>query len=244
MRFQLPVGRTLLFLFLFLLALIALVPMRLGLGWLDLDERGVATREARGSVWNGELIEAELGKAQIGNVDAGLEFFPLLIGRTRLGMKRDARTDDATSPDEFRGILAVSGSDFGIEELTVRLPVSQIFAPLPVTRFDLEDLTAHFEGGLCSEAEGGVRMELRDDLDGIALPATATGTAQCENGALLLPMIGQSGMEQVNLRVESNGAYSVEILLRPGDTLMQERMIAAGFRPTGNGYALTMEGRL
>ncbi|NNC71358.1 MAG: type II secretion system protein GspN [Sphingomonadaceae bacterium] len=95
MRVSLPLGRLLFFVCMFLIAVIVLIPMRLGLDWLGLDERGVAAREARGSVWNGLLTEAQFGGSDVGDVDAGLGLFPLLIGRARLSVARDAPEGEA-----------------------------------------------------------------------------------------------------------------------------------------------------
>lgn len=91
MRIALPMGRTLFFVCIFLLAMLVLIPLRFGMDWLGLDERGVAAREAQGSVWNGRLVEAQFGDAAVGDVDAGLGFFPLLIGRARVAMARRDR---------------------------------------------------------------------------------------------------------------------------------------------------------
>ncbi|NNC72631.1 MAG: type II secretion system protein N, partial [Sphingomonadaceae bacterium] len=143
---------------------------------------------------------------------------------------------------EFRGALSVAGADFGIDDMTARLPVAEMFAPISMTALDLEDLTAHFENGLCVEAEGTVRAELIPNAAGLALPASATGAARCDEGALLLPMIGQSGMDQLNVRIDGSGAYSAELLVRPADDGMRDRLIAAGFQPTAGGYAIVANG--
>ena len=49
MRIRLPLGRSLFFVCAFLFALVALLPLRLALDWLGLDDKGFAAREARGS---------------------------------------------------------------------------------------------------------------------------------------------------------------------------------------------------
>lgn len=241
MNFRLPVGRTLFFLGIFLVALVALLPMRLGLAWLGLDDSGLAVREARGSLWNGGLVEAQYGSAAIGDVDAGLGFFPLLIGRARLGVERDA--PEGAAGGGLSGAFTVSGGNFGIDDLTASVPAADLFAPLPVSTLDLQDVTAHFENGLCVSAEGVVRAELGGDLGGVSLPGTMTGNARCDQGALLLPMMGQSGMEQLNLRIEQGGAYSLQFVVRAVDDSMRERLTRAGFAPGPGGYQMTAQGQ-
>ena len=63
----------------------ALLPLRLAIGWLGLDARGFAAREAIGSLWLGGVREAEFGPVPVGDVDARLATWPLLIGRARIG---------------------------------------------------------------------------------------------------------------------------------------------------------------
>lgn len=238
MRFRLPLGRSLFFLCAFLLALVATIPLRLGLAWLDLDERGVAAREARGSVWGGALVESQFGEAALGDLDAGLGFFPLLLGRARISVGREA----GDGADQFRGAFSVAGADFGIDDLRGRLTATELFAPLPVAALDLDDVTAHFENGLCVEAEGAVRAELAAAPAGLTLPSSLAGNARCDEGALLLPMIGQSGMEQLNLRIDASGGYVLELAVRASDDAMRERLAAAGLVPGPHGYAMSISG--
>ncbi len=78
--------------------------------WLGLSDRGMAARSAYGSVWNGQLIESQFGDAALGNVDAGLNLFPLLLGRARVAVARSP--DNAGLFGDFRGAFsAVSGTD-------------------------------------------------------------------------------------------------------------------------------------
>ena len=64
MSFRLPFGRGAFFVAAFAFALVALFPLRLAIRWLGLDERGLAAREAEGSVWLGALKEAQLGRGR------------------------------------------------------------------------------------------------------------------------------------------------------------------------------------
>lgn len=240
MRIALPMGRTVLFLCIFVLAMLVLIPMRLGLDWLGMDERGIAAREAQGSVWNGRLVEAQFGDAAVGDVDAGLGFFPLLVGRARVAMARSGV--DADQFGDFRGAMSVSGSEFGLDDMQAALPVADLFAPLPVSALELEDVTVHFENGLCATAEGLVRARMAGNLGGVSLPEFVMGNAQCDEGALLLPLISQSGMEQLEIRIGATGAYTAEFRTMAVDDAMREQLALAGFTPGPNGYALSVQG--
>ncbi|WP_299328426.1 type II secretion system protein N [Parasphingopyxis sp.] len=240
MRIALFRGRTILFLSIFVLAMLVLIPMRLGLDWLGMDDRGIAAREAQGSVWNGRLVEAQFGDAAVGDVDAGLGFFPLLVGRARVAMARSGV--DADQFGGFRGAMSVSGSDFGLDDMEAALPAADLFAPLPVSALELEDVTVHFEDGQCATAEGIVRARMGGNMGGIALPDALFGNAQCDEGALLLPLISQSGMEQLDIRIGASGAYAAELRMMAVDDEMRERLRMAGFAPGPSGYALGIQG--
>lgn len=242
MRIALPMGRAVLFVCIFLLALLVLIPMQHGLGWLDIDERGIAARETQGSIWNGRLVEAQFGDAAVGNMDAGLGFFPLLIGRVRVAMARSG--SNAGAFGDFRGAMSVSGTAFGLYDLQAAVPVAMLSAPLPMTALELENVSVHFDNGLCVEAEGLVRARLGGNLGGVALPDMVMGNAQCDEGALLLPLISQSGMEQLEIRIGADGVYAAEFRMMAVDDAARERLTLAGFAPGPNGYALTVQGEL
>lgn len=240
MRVALPMGRAVLFLCIFLLAMLALIPLQHGLGWLGLDERGLAAREARGSLWNGRLVEAQFGDAAVGDVDAGLGFFPLLAGRARVAMARGGGDTDGFG--DFRGAMSVAGGEFGLDDMHAILPAAALFAPLPVAGIELEDVTVHFDRGLCVEADGLVRARLGGNLGGVALPDRLTGNVQCDEGAVMLPLISQSGMEQLDIRIDAAGGYVAELRMMAVDDALRERLTLAGFAPGANGYGLTVQG--
>ncbi len=237
MRVRLPLGRTLFFVCAFLFSLLALLPLRLALDWLGMDERGFAAREAQGSIWLGSVSEAQIGTVALGDLTAQLRTLPLFLGRARVDL---SRTDEA---NRLVGSATVSRHSFGIDDMTARLELGSALAPLPVGGVDLSDVTAHFADGLCTSAEGLVRADVAADVAGITLPGGLSGNARCDRGALLLPLVGQSGMEALNLRLFEDGRYEVELAIRPVDDAMRDRLVAAGFGVSANGYALRSSGR-
>ena len=236
MKVRLPLGRTLFFVCAFLFSLVALFPLRLALDWLALDDRGVAAREARGSIWLGNLSEAQIGAVPLGDLAAQLRTLPLFLGRARVDLT------GADEPDRVKGSATVSRHSFGIDDMTARLELGAALAPLPVGAVALSDVTAHFADGVCTSAEGGVRANIAGDVAGVALPAGLSGNARCDRGALMLPLVSQSGMEALNLRLFEDGRYEVELAVRPVDDAMRDRLIASGFALTPTGYALRAAG--
>ncbi|HYD13644.1 MAG TPA: type II secretion system protein N [Allosphingosinicella sp.] len=237
MRIRLPVRRTVFFLAALTAALLVLLPLRLAAGWFDLGGRGLAAREAEGSLWFGRLREARLGPVILGDVDARLNLLPLFLGRARLSLHRDP---DAGGP--FDGAISVSRNAFGLEDLTGQLRTGELFGPLPITTLDLTDVSVHFEGGQCESAEGQVRAGLSGELAGLPLPTAIGGTLRCQAGAVLLPLAGQSGMEQVNISVEASGRWRAELIVRATDPATIQRLTAAGFTLGPGGYVRRIDG--
>jgi general secretion pathway protein N len=237
MRIRLPLGRTLFFVCAFLFALVALLPMRLALDWLSFDERGFAAREAKGSIWLGAVSEAQWGNVALGDLRAGLRALPLFVGRARI----DLRRDDEAEP--FNGSVTIARHLFGIDDLMARLDMGSALAPLPIGSLDTSDLSVRFDDGLCSRAEGSVKAGIVTDIAGLPLRGGMSGNARCDKGALLLPLVGQSGMEALNIRMRENGAYEIQLTVKPLDDSMRDRLVATGFKPGAGNYVLTAIGR-
>jgi len=236
MRIRLPLRRSLFFLCAFLFALVALVPSALAIRWLSLDESGLAAREANGSIWFGALREARFGPVPLGDARTRLRGLPLLLGRARLDLK-------SAEGDGLDGAITVSRHAFGVDDVTSELAVGAALAPIPGARLGLDDVSARFADGLCASASGLVKATIAGDSLGGGGPSRFSGEARCDGGALLLPLASQSGMEKIDIRLFGDGRYRLERLVRPNDDAARQRMVAAGFAPSGTGYMLRVEGR-
>ncbi len=236
MRFRLPIGRTLFFVAAFALSVLALMPLRLAVDWLDLDEHGFAAREARGTLWVGALREVQFGSVSIGDLQARLNVLPLFLGRARVAL--DSETEGST----LKGGVSASRGSFGLDDLSVRLGTAAAFAPLPISSIDLQDVSARFSDGACVDADGRVRAEVQGQMGGLTLPGGLTGTARCEGEALLLPLTGQSGLETLNLYIYSSGRYRADLIVQASDPVLQQQLVAAGFTAGTGGLALTVNG--
>jgi general secretion pathway protein N len=234
MRIRLPLRPTIFFLAAFAFSLVALIPLSAAISWFGVQ--GLAAREATGSVWLGMLKEAQIGPVPLGDVRARLNFWPLLLGRARLSLSRD-------EPDgRFDGAFSVSRHSFGIEDMTGRFRTGTLFAPVPVSLLDLDDVSVHFDNGLCESAEGRVRATAAGELAGIPLPTDLAGNVRCSEGALLLPLSSQSGVGQLNLGIRADGSYRLELVVRQADPTLVPRLTAAGFQPSAQGYSRRIDG--
>lgn len=235
MRIRLPMGRSVFFIATLAFALVALLPLGLAASWFDLGGRGLAAREAEGSLWLGALKEAQFGGVALGDVNARLNVLPLLIGRARLSLSRGG--DDA-----FSGAVSVSRHGFGVDDLSGRLRIGALFAPLPIAAFDLDDVSTHFVDGRCDRAAGNVRATLSGEVAGMMLPSGLAGSVRCAEGALLIPLTSQTGMEQANLRIMGDGRWRIDLVVRPADPAAIPRLAAAGFAPGAGGYVRRIDG--
>lgn len=220
----------------FVVALIVLLPLRLAAGWFALDDVGLTARQVRGSVWRGTLDEAAFGGVPLGDLRAGLSPFALLAGRARVSVAAIG------APEATHGAVTVSRHGIGIDDVTARLAAGTVFAPLPVSQLDLTGVRARFEDGRCVEAGGRVHAAMAGDIAGVDLGGGLGGDARCDAGALLLPLASPSGEPRVRLRLSGAGRYHAELSVAPPDAAGAQRLTLAGFRPTPQGYILSIEG--
>ncbi len=219
----------------FVFALVALLPLRVAVDWLDLDRRGLSARGASGSLWLGALEGARFGAAPLGGTVARLRKLPLLLGRARLDLEAETGLE---------GAATVCRRSFGFADVGGTLEAGGLFAPLPVETLELGDVSVRFESGRCAAAEGSVRPRLGTSPGAPALPVEASGALRCHGPALLLPLAGRSGMEAVQLRLLADGRWLAHLIVRPPDVAARERLVAAGFRPVRGGYGLRFHGSL
>lgn len=246
MRIRLPLGRGLFFPVAFLLALVALLPLRLAADWFGVGRTGVAARDAVGSVWGGVFHQAQFRDTQLGDLLASLKAFPLLAGRARVELGRNGGLVGAADnrADRFEGAVIVSRNSTAIGDVTARVPLAAQFGPLPITAIDLSDVSARYVSGQCVSAEGVVTIETSGSISGIAIPTTMTGPARCDGGALLLSLAGGSGLDQLALRFPGGGRYRATLSVRPTDPTLQLGLAASGFVAANGVYSLSIDGRL
>lgn len=236
-RIRLTTGPTAMFGAAFVIALIVFMPMRLVLGWFGLGETGLTARAVNGSVWWGSMSDTRFGDLQLGDLRARLSPVQLFVGRARVTL------DGRESSKPLHGAIGVSRHSFGLDDMTASLAAGNIFAPVPVSVIDLDDVSVRFQDGTCQHAEGRVRANLSGDLAGIALTQGLAGTARCDSGALLLPLASQSGTETAALRLWATGRFRAELSVQPTDPAVVPKLVLSGFQPGANGYTLAIEGK-
>ena len=233
-----PRTRIALFL-LFSFGLILFMPMRTALGLTGLERVGVAARDVRGSIWSGRIDQLMLGTMPVGSVRAALSPISLLMARVRIDIWRQ----DGGAAD-LSGALTAGVGRIGIDDVTGTVPLGRSFAPLPIGSLIMEDVTAYFSGDRCGHAEGRVRAQMVGQFPGLNLSQGLSGAVSCDGDALLLPLVSQSGLEKVNLRIWRSGRYIAEMRVETADAGLTDALAKAGFAGVDGTRLLKVEGTL
>jgi len=196
-------------------------------------DSGFTARSAEGRIWYGVLRDARLSGMPIGDTIVGLDPLALFTGEALLGFRSNAA----------RGLLSASSGRFGVAALNGSF-VPTRFAPLPLGRVTLTDVAVQFAGARCLSASGRVQADVAGDLGGLQLPGGLSGQIRCDGDALLVPLVGQSGLERIDLRIVGTGHWRAELAVKPGDPALTAKLAAAGFQPGNAGMTLRIAGQL
>lgn len=219
---------------LFVVALLVSIPLGLAMSVSGLSNSGLTARRAEGTIWGGSLIDARFGALVLGDVKTALSPFPLLVGRGRVRVWGPVG----------RGTIVAGQGRSGVDNATARLSTAGLFAPIPLSAIDLEDVSIAFRGGRCDAASGRVRATFTSGVAGLSLAQGLSGAIRCEGRVLLVPLVSQSTMERLNLRVSSDGSYRAEFIVRSIDPALNAKLMDSGFLSTQGGYALRLTGTL
>jgi general secretion pathway protein N len=220
-------------------ALLITWPLRAAFGIFGLKDMGVAARSLRGPIWWGGAEELQIRGVDLGTVDVFLNPVQLLIGRVRIDVARQRG-----GQDDIAGAFTVGIGRRGIDDVTGALALGAPLAPLPVSRVEFEDLSVHFSGKQCTLAQGRVRARVPALISGLSLANGLSGEARCAGNAVELPLVSQSGQEQVMIRISEDGSYQSTMRVRTSDPLLTAALGANGFRAVGDEQVLRTVGRL
>lgn len=222
-----------------IVAMVMLVPLRLGLRLVDLDRLGLRAADASGSLWTGRLRAAQWHGRALGDIDVRLSPLPLLAGTRRVSLHGgDLRL--SLQQGRRHGIADARGS-FILDRIDS--------APGVALTLRSDGATLLFDGSGCAMAQGHVELALRRAGSDTAL-ATLAGDLACNTGAATVALSSQAAAAppfdglRVDLRIESDGAWRAQSLLPPpaGDAA---RLVleATGFQPGPAGWSRVDTGR-
>ncbi|MES2301527.1 MAG: type II secretion system protein N [Pseudomonadota bacterium] len=215
-------------------ALLALLPLRLMLGWAAPDN--VTARSVEGSVWSGRIADLQVGPLPLGTVDAGLEPLPLLLGRAQFAVSRAGEVPFSAKASAGGGEVRLSGANG-----SVALPGG--LGGLPVTAISFGDFSGRIEDGACAEAVGTLGMTLAPAGPLLPGAVTLSGKARCDKGELLVPMQGSGGMERLTLRIEGDGTWKADLVLSGLPVEVSGPLLQSGFTARPGGVGLRTSGK-
>lgn len=222
------------------IALVVLLPLRIVFDLAGLGTRGVSARSIEGSIWSGTIRDLRLGRLSLGDLDAALSPAGLLAGETVLAMRR-ATDVPGQAPLAFD--LAKSGQSIAMRDATGEIATADLFAPLPLRSVTLDGVNIAFDATRCSAASGAVRVNIEQSLFGISLQRGLSGTLRCDGNDLLIPLKGQSGLEQMDIRITGAGRYTADFRLGGLAGGAGAALSVLGFRQQGDAMAIRINGR-
>lgn len=222
------------------LALIALLPLRIVFDMANLGARGVSARAVEGTIWSGTVRDLKIGRLSLGDLDAGLSPAGLFGGELVLAM---TRADDAPGQPPLAFTLAKSGESIAMRDAVGEIATADLFAPLPLRSVSLDGVDIAFAGRRCAAASGAVRVNIEQSLFGLTLQRGLSGNLRCDGADLLVPLKGQSGLEQLDIRIRGNGRYSADFRLGGLAASAGPALSALGFRQQGDAMAIRINGR-
>lgn len=213
---------------------IIFMPLRMIVGGED-----VTARKVDGIIWDGSIRDLRVGQLPIGDVNARLHFLPLFLGRARISLSRG----DAPFAPGINGSVTRRPGGISVDNVKATFPVGALFAALPAEKVELQDFSARFTSGRCADASGNVRLTLANTLPGLDLSNGLLAKPRCDRGQLLIPLLSQSAMEHVDVRISGDGTYTATIFLEGDRTEQAVPLGLAGFRPVAGGYRMVRKGR-
>lgn len=220
------------------LAVAALFPLRLALGFSDMQSIGFTARQVEGTIWSGRIGELHLRSQPLGAMDVALDPFALLLGNLSMGFNR---LDNPEGPLEGR---LVTGLTRGLIDTSGRLAVADIFAPLPISALELDKVTVKFRDGQCDKASGEVRPIIAAPIPGVTFDAGLRGVVECDGQRARVRMATPSGAERLEFYVQESGEYRGWMSVRNSRPDVAGALSIFGFRPSPQGMTLTVDGRL
>lgn len=216
-------------------ALTVLTPIGVAANWL-----GVSARSSQGVVAIGTLRDATWGRTAFGDINLQLQPTQLFLGRLAFGLSRGEVTGNP-------GVSGSAGQGLGgvyVEGLTATLDGRAVSDDLEGSDLRLEGLSFQFSGGRCTSASGVVRLDLSRTPFADAIKGGLIGNANCSKGDLLLPLLSQSTMEKLVLRLKGDRSYQATLTIMEPAPETANYLQLAGFRPIAGGYRLVRSGKL
>ena len=221
---------------LFLGALIAFFPLGAVVSLSGITGKLFAARAVEGTIWNGTLRGVSIDGIPMGDFKTIVPPWAFLQGR--LEIRLEGLSDPAA-----RARLLSSFSAYGIDTLNVQIVAPAAFAPLPVESLTLTNVAAEIRGPKCVIAAGRIEAVVDGSIAGLPDRLTLQGVPRCDGDVILAPLVSATGQEQLRLRLSPDGQYAFQLIVKPADQAMVDKLRSVGFREQASGFQLGATGR-
>ena len=216
-------------------AAIPFMPLATAVDLLQLRKAGLEASQIEGNLWEGQLFDARLGKIELGDVHSKLSLDDITTGRIKLNI---SGSDDVS---RLGGVLSYGLGGAGIDNFTMGMPAMAGPPPIGGVTLILDNVTARFPDGECTDGRGEVRAYLSGALPAVGLPGQMSGPALCRDGKLTFDLASPSGREQQQITALSMTKFRVRAFVRPTMSRVGDVLLAKGFAREGDGYAYEEE---
>lgn len=216
-------------------AAIPFMPLATAVDLLQLRKFGLEASQIEGNLWEGQLFDARLGKIELGDVHSKLSLDDISKGRIKLNI---SGSDEVS---RLGGAFSYGMGGAGIENFTVGMPAMAGPPPIGGVTLILDNLTARFPGGECTDGRGEVRAYLSGALPAVGLPGQMSGPALCRDGKLAFDLASLSGRERQEITMLSMTKIRVRAFVRPTMPRVGDLLLSKGFTRDGDGYAYEEE---
>ncbi len=235
---------TALFLSTFVLLSIVQVPMSAAISWMNVDRYGVSYGQVKGSIWSGSLTDVAWRGVRVGDVQITLKPLALLLGRAAARVEIENAGAVEGSLNIARGVT----STISIEDTEISVLVDDMPMILPIrgaAKFTVRE--AIFDAQGCKNLVADLQTDaMRQSTVGFDWRAPVlSGSAQCVDGKVVLPLEGGEGAERVSVVVEiqRNGLFTIDAEVNTEDDSLAAMLGVVGFSMSDGAYTLSQEGR-
>lgn len=203
--------------------------------------------QASGTIWNGQVDDAEVEGTELGTVEVRTHLRPLLSGTLRADLTVDGPSGKGAGLVERRGEGVLIRDAAGTIDLASLGGAGPFGLPMAgeaaVTATDLVLTPAGCAGGAVTASSGFLREAARSyGGEGFDL----SGDGVCRDGVIVLPMRGQGGEGAADLLLRitpgPRTTYVSDFSFRPADPRLGGALRAVGFREAAGSYSLVTRG--
>ena len=233
----------LLFISMTIVSIAATAPLSFVMRHAGLANHGLSWQEARGTLWNGQLIGVGYGGRQIGTVEVSTQAAPLFTGKLSQSFQWNGPFGQGS------GNIVARRDEAALSDVTIDVSMDN----LPSLPSELAQLDARLtvadgyiasSGTNCSEAGGEAQTNLLTRLGaryGREWPEMS-GTMFCDGDLLVLPFSAQTALGEefaLTISLGLDGSTAVDAIARNMDAQTQLALVQAGFVSENGAYSFS-----